>query len=116
MFKVRVVSEFNAAHNLRHYRGKCEALHGHNWKVEISVCRKNLDHLGMVVDFKHLKKKLNKILDSLDHKYLNKLPAFKKINPTSENIAKYIFVNLKLKGAQVTVWETNTSSASFWQE
>lgn len=116
MYKIRVISEFNSAHNLRHYQGKCEQIHGHNWKVEVAVYSSKLDKLGMVMDFKLLKKKLNIILDSLDHKYLNKIAAFKKINPTSENIAHFIYERLRIAGAKVTVWETDTSSASFYEE
>ena len=116
MYKITVESTFSSAHNLRGYRGKCEALHGHNWKVEVSVTKDALDKTGMVLDFKLLKGKLNKILDRLDHRYLNDLTYFKKVNPTSENIAEFIFKNLRRQipaVSTVIVWENNTSYATY---
>jgi len=116
MFSLKVEGSFSSAHNLRGYKGKCEDLHGHNWRVELAVRSLSLDNLGMVLDFKHLKKELNVILEELDHKYLNKLVFFKKINPTSENIAKYIYNKLKDRVPllnSVTVWENSTSSATY---
>lgn len=120
MYTVKVTADFNSAHNLRGYKGKCEDLHGHNWKVEVSACSEGLDGLGMVVDFKELKSVLNKYLEKLDHKYLNDIECFKKVNPTSENIAKYIFDGLTedmtdVKIKFVTVWETDTSCATYSQ-
>lgn len=116
MFKIKVSGEFSSAHNLSGYRGKCEALHGHNWKVEAAVAGSKLDKTGMLMDFRKLKSALNKILDKLDHNYLNRLNYFKKINPTSENIAKYIFDNLRLQAINpesVTVWESENSAATY---
>ena len=116
MYKIKVEAHFSSAHNLRGYKGKCEELHGHNWKVEVMAEKEKLDNIGMVMDFKLLKKRLNTVLDKLDHKYLNRLPYFKKFNPTSENIAKFIFDNLKAKVPavkSVTVWETGTSVATY---
>jgi len=115
MYEAKVTLEFSGAHNLRHYKGKCENLHGHNWKVELAVEAARLDKLGMVTDFKDLKRELKKVLDSLDHKYLNEVPFFKDINPTSENIAKFIHDKLGLKSAKITVWETPTSAASYYK-
>ena len=117
MFENKVVSEFNAAHNLKGYRGRCEQLHGHNWKVEVVVAQKNLNKIGMLIDFKEIKSRLNKVLDRLDHRYLNRLSYFKRINPTSENIAKYIYDNLKPQISNlklVAVWESDNSSASYY--
>lgn len=116
MHSVKVEAVFSSAHNLRGYRGKCEELHGHNWKVEVVAAKPKLDKTGMVLDFKCLKKKLNKVLERLDHKYLNNLTYFKKVNPTSENIAKYIYDCLKSQVSSiksVTVWENNASSATY---
>ncbi|MFH1846381.1 MAG: 6-carboxytetrahydropterin synthase QueD [Candidatus Omnitrophota bacterium] len=118
MFLVKVRSVFSGAHNLRGYKGKCEDLHGHNWKVEVSVSGEKLDDIGMVVDFSLLKQELNKILNELDHKYLNKIEYFKCINPTSENIAKYVYEKMVKNGLgvnikEITVWETDTSSATY---
>ncbi|MFC1675053.1 6-carboxytetrahydropterin synthase QueD [Candidatus Omnitrophota bacterium] len=116
MYSVRVEGDFSSAHNLREYKGKCEELHGHNWKVEVKVCKEKLDPCGMVMDFTELKSCLNKVLEKLDHKHLNNIQYFKKVNPTSENIAKYIFDNLlaDLAGiSSVTVWESRNSRATY---
>ncbi|MDD5568620.1 MAG: 6-carboxytetrahydropterin synthase QueD [Candidatus Omnitrophica bacterium] len=119
MFKLRIEGNFSSAHNLRGYKGKCEDLHGHNWKVEVVVTSDKLDKIGMVVDFKFLRKKLYSILEELDHKYLNDLQFFKKVNPTSENIAKYLYDLLKSEVSNlysVTVWESDTASATYYAE
>ena len=133
MYSLKVQGTFSSAHNLRGYKGKCEDLHGHNWVVEIVIKSQKLDNIGMVLDFKFLKKKLNACLEKMDHKYLNHIPYFsakgaclpvrqgsasggKKVNPTSENIAKYIYDQLKPAIpllSCVTVWENSTSSATY---
>jgi len=116
MYNIRVEGNFSSAHNLRGYKGKCEELHGHNWKVEVVVAKDKLDKTGMVLDFQYLKKKLNNVLKELDHKYLNNIPYFKKVNPTSENIAKYIYDRIEYRVSSiksVTVWENNTSSCLY---
>jgi 6-pyruvoyltetrahydropterin/6-carboxytetrahydropterin synthase len=116
MYSLKVQSTFSSAHNLRGYKGKCEDLHGHNWVVEIVIKSTKLDNIGMVLDFKFLKKRLNACLERMDHKYLNKLPYFKRVNPTSENISKYIYNQLKPSIpllSCVTVWENSTSSATY---
>ena len=119
-FKISVTDSFSAAHNLRHSRGKCERLHGHNFKVRITVGADKLDKLGMVADFHDIKNHLRLVLGQLDHNYLNKIPFFKKINPTSEQIACFIFkgLNKKIKGRtcrllEVTVWETEGNEATY---
>jgi len=116
MYSVKVEANFSSAHNLRGYKGKCERLHGHNWKVELVAAKRRLDKIGMVLDFRFIKDKLNAVLEKLDHEYLNNLPYFKKVNPTSENIAKYIFDQLKPGVPEiksVTVWESDSSSATY---
>ena len=120
MYSLKVQGVFSSAHNLRGYKGKCEDLHGHNWLVEIVIKSAQLDDIGMVLDFKYLKKKLNACLEQMDHKYLNRIPYFSaaggKVNPTSENIAKYIYKKLKPQIPLlncVTVWENSTSSANY---
>ncbi|MBF0215590.1 MAG: 6-carboxytetrahydropterin synthase QueD [Candidatus Omnitrophica bacterium] len=120
MYTVRVTGTFSSAHNLLEYEGKCEALHGHNWKVELEAGKKKLDRAGMVMDFHDLKSELGKVLDELDHKYLNELEYFKSVNPTSENIAKYIhdrviksFPDMEI--VKATVWETESSSATYYK-
>lgn len=116
MYSIKVEGHFSAAHNLRGYRGKCEQLHGHNWKVELKVSSGKLDKIGMVADFKYLKNELNKILEKLDHKYLNNISYFKKTNPTSENIARYVYKNLKPQVkdlSAITVWESDNACATY---
>lgn len=118
MYTITVTARFSSAHNLRGYKGKCEDLHGHNWTVELTASSPTLNELGMVADFTDLKAVLGDIISALDHKYLNDIECFKKVNPTSENLAKYIFdkANGKLPGVKIekaTVWETEGSSATY---
>ena len=95
MFELTVKAEFEAAHQINGYNGKCQRLHGHNWSVEAIVEGYALDELGMLIDFKVLKAELNKVLDELDHRYLNELSIFSEgTNPTAENLARYIFERL----------------------
>lgn len=122
MYKLRVTSEFSAAHNLREYKGKCEALHGHNWKVEVVIAAKNANKQGLVVDFHEIKRMIKAVLEELDHAYLNELKYFKKYNPTSENLAKYIFDEInaqitskKFRLQEVTVWESDQCSATYYK-
>lgn len=120
MYLVTISDSFSAAHNLKDYEGKCENLHGHNWQVEVSLSAKRLNRQGMVIDFKVLKDMLAEVLARIDHQYLNQLPYFDKVNPTSENIAKFIhsiiskqFSRKQLKIEKVCVWETPTSCATY---
>ena len=118
MYNIKVESGFSSAHNLRGYRGKCEELHGHNWKVEAVVSSDTMDNIGMVMDFKYLKAELNKVLEKLDHKYINDIPYFKKVNPTSENIARYIYDNLRFRIPgihSITVWESDNAAATYYE-
>jgi 6-pyruvoyltetrahydropterin/6-carboxytetrahydropterin synthase len=122
MFEVSVRSSFSGAHRLKGYRGKCEALHGHNWDVEAFASAKKLDAGGLSIDFKVLRNKLNGILDTLDHRDLNGVVFFKKSNPSAENIARYIYISLKkaLKGERVSlrrvsVRETRDSRATYYE-
>ena len=121
MYRIMVLSHFSGAHRLRHLHGKCEELHGHNWKIEISVVSNRLNKEGVVIDFNILKQKMEKVLKTLDHTFLNNLPYFSGREPSSENIAKYIFDRLKaeLKGyhavlKEVTAWESETSCATYF--
>lgn len=120
MFEVKIQAEFSAAHNLREVGGKCESLHGHNFKVEVAVEAESLDDQGMVVDFRLLKEKTRGLLEGLDHKYLNELPFFAGRNPSSEMVAAYLFEELSLqldrgsrRVSSVAVWESDTSRALF---
>ncbi len=116
MYKIFVEDRFSAAHQIKGYKGQCEKLHGHNFKVKATVEIDKLNELGMGMDFREIKKQLKKIIDKLDHTFLNELPQFKSCNPTAENIAKYIFLEMKknLKSlSEVQVCESDTSSVSY---
>ncbi len=118
MFELTVCEEIAAAHFLPGYQGKCRQLHGHNWKIEISIVAGQLDESGMVMDFKEVKKRLKAFLEHLDHVCFNDLPAFQTTPPTTENLAKYIFSGFskelqphKLK--LVRVWESQRSCITY---
>jgi len=116
MYEIKVKMNFSAAHNLNNYHGKCERLHGHNWLVEAIFRYGVLDKAGMAVDFRIAKKMLKCTIDKLDHSYLNDLKLLKKINPTSENIAKFIYDQLKKRSknvGSVSVWENDNSCATY---
>ena len=116
MFEVKVESHFSAAHHLLNYNGKCENPHGHNWKVEVYAQGEKLNESGILIDFKVLKKELNKILDQLDHYDLNNLEEFKELSPSSEIIAKFIYTEIKKEIPQITkvcVWETERARATY---
>jgi 6-pyruvoyltetrahydropterin/6-carboxytetrahydropterin synthase len=118
MFEVKITRDFAAAHRVEDYPGNCERLHGHNWKVEVISRSSELDGLGMVMDFRKLKELTDKVLERLDHEYLNEVEPFTHLNPTAENIARYIFDEVS-KGApvhRVNVFETETSVASYFKE
>ena len=109
-------SDFSAAHRIREYGGDCENIHGHNFRVLLSASFEELPPTGMCVDFRDLRKALDGVLETLDHKDINSIGYFADINPTSENIAKYIFDMVKEKGmpvSEVTVFETGRYSASY---
>lgn len=121
MYEITVLSHFSGAHRIRSLHGKCEELHGHNWRIEVTVVSKRLNKGGMVIDFKLLKQKVEKVLSLLDHTYLNDLPYFLRKEPSSENIAKYIFDRLKgeltehpLTLKKVTAWESETACATYY--
>ena len=123
MYELKIITEFSAAHNLRNFRGKCEALHGHNWKVEVVLSGKNLDASGVVLDFAEVKGATSEIMSEIDHRYLNDLPFFMENNPSSENIARYIFHRLQAKIdndqvriRRVTAWESQDACASYLGE
>ena len=122
MYQVTIETHFSAAHYLRNYHGRCENLHGHNWKIEVTVSSDKLDEAGMALDFSILKEKTKAILEQLDHRNLNEIEPFTEINPSSENIAYFLF-NLLTQNlrdypvtlTRVTVWESQNSKASYSQ-
>ncbi len=122
MFKLNVTSQFASAHRLNGYDGACKNLHGHNWKVRVGIECEKTDEIGMTIDFGVVKTELNKLMDSLDHSFLNDLSCFKNHNPTSENIAKYIYDEMKkrisvesCRVADVEVWESDKSSMVYYE-
>ena len=123
MYELKIITEFAAAHNLRNFRGKCEALHGHNWKVEVVVSDADLDESGVVLDFAEVKAATKEIMAEIDHRYLNDLPFFTKNNPSSENIARYIFERLqnalnddRVRVRRVSAWESQDACATYFGE
>jgi len=120
MYEVTVVRTFSAAHSLRGYRGLCEALHGHNWRVEITAAAAELDKLGMVIDFKELKASVDEVLERLDHRYLNEIPPFDTLNPSSEHLAKFVYEQVaeKIKNDRVRlvrcrIWESDNTYSTY---
>jgi len=120
MYELTVITQFAAAHQLRKFRGKCEKLHGHNWRIEVSLTGEKLNDAGLLIDFEEIKEATDRILEELDHSFLNELPKFKDQNPSSENIAAYIFEKLgstlnnnQIKVTRVTAWESDSARASY---
>ncbi|HYA01858.1 MAG TPA: 6-carboxytetrahydropterin synthase QueD [Syntrophobacteria bacterium] len=123
MYELKVVTQFAAAHHLRSFRGKCESLHGHNWKVEVVIRGKDLDESGVVVDFAEIKTATSEVLIELDHRYLNEVPFFATHNPSSENIARYLFQRLserlndpRVMVTRVSAWESEDACATYLSE
>lgn len=123
MYKLMIETGFASAHQLKGYKGKCENLHGHNWKVQVYVTAEKLNEIDIAIDFHDLKRITNEIVLQLDHKCLNNIFPFTEKNPSSENIARWIFDSLKKKLAEysnikvsaVTVWESDTASATYYE-
>lgn len=122
MYEVSVDESFAAAHNLRNYKGKCENLHGHNYKVRVTLAGAELDSTGLLYDFVQVKQAIQGVIRSLDHIYLNELPPFDVLNPSAENIARYIYEQtakqLPKAGngagiASITVWESDVTAATY---
>ena len=127
MFEVTVEQTFAAGHSLREYKGKCENIHGHNYRVRVTVEGERLNKIGLLVDFVDLKRAVRKVIDRLDHQFINDLEPFTTVNPSAENLAKYFYdevssaLNLNANSfnehpvriAQVKIWETDTSIAVY---
>ena len=119
MFEIKKQMYFSAAHHLLNYDGECENQHGHNWLVEVYVKGTELDKSNILVDYKVLKKEMKKVLDLLDHKDINELEYFKDISPSSEMLAKFIYERMKETFpniSKVSVWETSTSCATYYED
>lgn len=120
MFEVSVIQSFAAAHALRHYKGKCENLHGHNYRVEVTVAGENVDPLtGMLTDFVEVKQALRDAIARLDHVNLNDTAPFDVLNPSAENIAFHLYTEVQTRlghtarVSQVKIWETDTCAAVY---
>jgi 6-pyruvoyltetrahydropterin/6-carboxytetrahydropterin synthase len=122
MFRVSVEETFSSGHALRGYKGKCENVHGHNYRVQVSIEGQQLDGIGLLVDFTHVKHALRGIISEIDHQFLNDLEPFKTVNPSAENMAKYFHEQMTARlpalpaGAKLTeavVWETDTACAVY---
>lgn len=119
MYELVVNADFSAAHKLRGYQGECERLHGHNWRVQVALEAERLDELGMVMDFREVKRLLQEVLRKFDHAYLNELPRFKEQNPTTENMARVLCEELAprlpahVRVGRVTAWESEGCGATY---
>ena len=122
MFRVSVEEDFSAGHALRGYRGKCENVHGHNYKVQITLEGPQLDSIGLLCDFLQLKQIIRGVIHALDHQFLNDLQVFSQVNPSAENLAKHFYdeaskqiaalpASARITG--ITVWETDVTSATY---
>ncbi len=119
MFELKVQMYFAAAHHLLNYDGACENQHGHNWLVEVYIKGTSLDKSNILIDYKVLKTELKAVLDLLDHKDINELPYFENQSPSSEMISKFIYDKMKERidiVSKVSVWETPTSCASYYED
>jgi len=119
MFEVTVEETFAAGHALRGYRGKCENVHGHNYRVQLAIEGPDLDPIGLLVDFVEVKTWIRGVVEYLDHRFINELPPFDALNPSAENLAKYFYDQISgrlappLRLGRVKVWETDITSATY---
>ncbi len=121
MFEVTVEQTFAAGHALRDYKGGCENVHGHNYRVRVTVEGEKLDRAGLLVDFLDLNQLISGAVAYLDHRFINDLPPFDEINPSAENMARYFYDRLSsglknevpVRISEVRVWETDTTSAVY---
>ncbi|MGA2434858.1 MAG: 6-carboxytetrahydropterin synthase QueD [Bryobacteraceae bacterium] len=124
MFEVSVEETFAAGHALRNYRGKCENVHGHNYRVRVSIAGEALDHAGLLVDFVEVKRILRDIIERLDHQFLNDIEPFDKLNPSAENMARYFYEEMAnglnggsrpnpVRVSEIKIWETDTATATY---
>ena len=122
MFEIVVEETFSSGHALRGYRGKCENPHGHNYKIRVALAGERLNEIGLLYDFKDLKAIIRRETDALDHQYLNDLEPFRELNPSAENLARFLFEKVRdqlnaTQGAvvirSVTVFETDFTAAVY---
>jgi 6-pyruvoyltetrahydropterin/6-carboxytetrahydropterin synthase len=121
MFEVTIEETFSAGHALRNYRGKCENVHGHNYRCQVTLEGAELDEIGLLVDFVELKRVVHGVLERMDHQWLNEFPPFDVLNPSAENMARYVYEQVQegLKTREgvsvglVRLWETDTANATY---
>jgi 6-pyruvoyltetrahydropterin/6-carboxytetrahydropterin synthase len=119
MYTLSVEKIISCAHQLREYDGPCARVHGHNWRIKIEVQSENLDNNGIAIDFSELDAKLWDVIGPFDHQMINTIPPFDTLNPTAENLVKFIYEQLKLKFSdqislkKVSVWETDQYMVSY---
>jgi 6-pyruvoyltetrahydropterin/6-carboxytetrahydropterin synthase len=123
MFEVTVEDSFAAGHYLRNYKGKCENPHGHNYKVRVTLAGKELDKAGLLLDFKDLREVVRQVMERFDHQMINEVEPFTVVNPSAENLAKYVYdesntrlqrvTNGRVRVKNVTVFETDTTTATY---
>lgn len=119
MYQLSIETKISAAHFLRGYEGPCNRLHGHNWKIKVTVAGSELNEVGMVIDFQVLKTITRQVADSFEHQNLNEVPPFDRLNPTAENMAHYFFTEIaKLLPKKVTlesviIWENETNQVEY---
>jgi 6-pyruvoyltetrahydropterin/6-carboxytetrahydropterin synthase len=126
MYEVSVEDTFAAGHALRGYRGKCENMHGHNYKVRVTLAGESLDNIGLLLDFRDLKTIINSVIDRLDHQMLNDIDPFKSLNPSAENMAKYLYDEIssrlgestdgRVRVKKIKLWETDTTTATYYED
>jgi 6-pyruvoyltetrahydropterin/6-carboxytetrahydropterin synthase len=123
MYELTVEVGFSAAHQLRGYKGNCENMHGHNWRVQINITAERLNEIDIAMDFREIKQIAREVISPLDHAFLNEVFPFTEKNPSSENVAKWIYDSLKkrvnndgIRVAGVTVWESDSASASYYED
>jgi 6-pyruvoyltetrahydropterin/6-carboxytetrahydropterin synthase len=125
MYEVTVEDSFAAGHYLRHYKGKCENPHGHNYKVRVTLAGEALDKAGLLVDFKDLRDVMKQVIERLDHQMINDLEPFTTVNPSAENLAKYFYdetnsklrreTNGRVRVKNVTIYETDETTARYFE-
>lgn len=122
-YSLKVLTDFASAHSLRDYPGECRRLHGHNWKVEVEVSARELDELGMAIDFKTIKQAARQVAGLLDHRYLNDITPFDRVNPTAENLAAWFYREVagridgeRVRVRAVTLWETERACVRYTED
>ena len=123
IYEICIEAQFSAAHSLAGYNGDCRQIHGHNWTVEVFVKCRELNKIGISIDFRKIKEDVRDIMKDMDHSYLNEHPGFRDKNPSSENIARFLYQKLSekinsdaAKVAKVKVSETRSSGVYYWEE